>query len=496
MGISKGPVPVHANASPDPRASNLRELLRAAGLAAGAAVAALQPPRLLLGTLAIAFIAVVGSVLDAIGGPTYLGGLEQPLTEQVEEERLQTMLAIRDGLPETIRATLIQSDQVTPSELRVGLMQWYLEERTGLDTDSERASLEQALRDALLRLESLEPQGTFTAIMSSAGTALGEFVGGVITLEPSKALKALARLIFEIPAQAFVEHPFITILLGLLLAFTAALFGGAIARLDALDTGLRRKPTAWIGLEYAWTHASTFLQTLLLPLAVVAVLAGLAAIVGIPFNLEYLDVIGSILYVIAVVFGLVATVLLIGYGILAPMLLGAVAVERADAGDSIQRAWGVLFNRPAHLAFVLAVALVAFGVCLAAVDLVAVVALKFAAASWGGIVSGNAVAEAGSIQLLDFTFQTIPNATTGSATAASALIGFWETLVVSIILGYVFSWFATLGSRLFLAMRELVDRQSISVVWVPGALPGSTVRIPEDEHDAFAAEDRFQEGPR
>ena len=134
------------------------------------------------------------------------------------------------------------------------------------------------------------------------------------------------------------------ILIGLLFGFTLALFGGAIARLDALDTGLGRKSSAWIGLEYAWAHVGSYLQALLLPLGIVAVLTGLVALVGAPFNLPYLDIIGSLIYVVAIVVGLVSTILLVGFGVLTPLLIGAVAVERADAGDAIQRGWSALFK--------------------------------------------------------------------------------------------------------------------------------------------------------
>ena len=157
---------------------------------------------------------------------------------------------------------------------------------------------------------------------------------------------------------------------------------------------------------------------------------------------------------------------------------------------------GVLFNRPAHVALMLAVALISFAVGLALLDVVAVVSLRFAAESWGGIIQGEALRGAGSIQLLDFTFTQTPDITTGRASAASAFLGFWETLVISIVLGYIFSWFATLGSRLFLAMRYLVDRQSTSVIWVPGAIPGSTVRVPGQPEGAFASEDDYTSGTR
>ena len=490
---------MHANGPPQPRPSTAREMIRAITLCAGAAVAALQPPKMLLGTMAIAFIAVVGSVIDAVGGNYYVrehamvGALED---QDIAASRRETMARYQANLPAALQQADDPEGEMTLDELRSALQTRYIEERSGLEEEVQRARLEESYREASALLDELETIGLFSSMMTSEGMALSRFVEGVVTLRANVALAALREMVFTIPATAFRDHPLLTVLIGLLLAFALALFGGAIARLDALDTGLGQKPTAWMGIEYAWAHISSFIQPLLLPLFLVAVLGGLAALIGIPFNIPYLDVVGAIIYGIAIIFGIIATVLMIGFGVMCPMLIGAVAVERADVGDAIQRAWGILFNRPAHVALMLAIALISFAIGLALLDLVAVVSLKFAAESWGGIIEGEALRGAGSIQLLDFTFTQVPDITTGGASAASALLGFWETLVVSIVVGYVFSWYATLGSRFFLAMRYLVDRQSTSVIWVPGAIPGSTVRVPNHPEGPFAAEDNYTNGKR
>jgi hypothetical protein len=474
-------------------------MIRAMTLCAGSAVSALQPPKMLLGTMAIAFIAVVGSVIDAVGGNHYVrehamvGALDD---QDVATARRDTLASYQSNLPAAMQQADDPAGEMTLDELRAALQMRYIEERSGLDEEAQRAQLEEDYREASALLADLEPIGLFGSMMTSAGMALSQFVEGVISCQPIIALEALREIVFTIPATAFRDHPLLTALIGVLLAFSLALFGGAIARLDALDTGLGQKTTAWIGIEYAWAHISIFLQALLLPLFLVAVLAGLAALIGIPFNIPYLDVIGAIIYGIAIIFGIIATVLMIGFGVMCPMLIGAIAVERVDVGDALQRAWGTLFNRPAHVALMLVVALISFAVGLALLDLVAVVSMKFAAESWGGIIQGEALRGAGSIQLLDFTFTQTPDITTGRASAASALLGFWETLVVSIVVGYVFSWFATLGSRFFLAMRYLVDRQSTAVIWVPGAIPGSTVRVPNQPEGAFAADDEYTNGNR
>ena len=101
--------------------------------------------------------------------------------------------------------------------------------------------------------------------------------------------------------------------------------------------------------------------------------------------------------------------------------------------------------------------------------------MQFAAGSWGGIIEGEAVRGAGTIAFLDFTFSHAPDTSTGSANGASAFIGFWETVLVAAVLGYIFSWTASVGTRLFLGMRLIADRQSPSVIWQPGTIGGTTI---------------------
>lgn len=465
-------------------------------LMAGSAIAALQPPRLLLGTIGVALIAIIGATLDAVVAPTSLGGIQQPLTSEVASARNETLETIRRAIPETIRPPRADDGALALEDVREAARLHYLESMKGLEDEDARTALAESFQTQLATLDALAVQGPFEATMLSAGEALSVFVRSVIHLEPAQALQSLAQIAFEIPSHLWQTAPIMSILIGLLLAFSFALFGGGIARLDALDTGTQRKETAWTGLEFAWANINLGLQSMLIPLGIVAILTALLAILGIPFNFPVLDIVGGLLYVIAIFFGLICAILLIGFAIMFPMLLGAVAVERADAGDSIQRAWGALLTKPAHLALLLAIALISFAVSLAIVDFVVVLALDIAAASWGGIIRGDAVAQAGSITLLDFNFTTQPGVTSDTAVIASAFMGFWETLLTAIILGYIFSWLASFGSRIFLAMRLLIDRQSPAVIWVPGALGGTTLRHGDQPAPKFQANDSFGEGDR
>ncbi len=452
--------------------SDRRALSKAILLVLGVVISALQPPRLLLGILAIACIAVGGSLIDAVSSSQWISN--------------QSGLSLSE---ETF-------DQAEFDEALKELQTFRTKRLAETEDPQKREALEAFYGSKIEELMPTRRVGPFEAGALATGEALSLGVALVVDGSPLKAFKALKIILFEIPATLWRGDPMMTSLLALMIGFFFALFGGAIARLDALDTGLGRKPTAWDGLEFAWANIGRLIGAVLLPLVIVVFLAGLLAVVGIPFNLPVLDVVGAILYVIPMALALICAILLLGYALLAPVLLGSVAVERADAGEAIQGAWGSLFAKPGHFLLLLVIATLAFAVSLAVVDSVVVLTMDLAAASWGGFYEGEATRMAGGFKRLDFTFQTPDGVTAGTASAADAFIGFWETVLVAAVLGYIFSWTASVGTRLFLGMRLIADRQSPSVIWQPGAIGGTTIRSNERPEEGFESDDQYTRGAR
>lgn len=452
--------------------SDRRALSRAILLVLGVVVSALQPPRLLLGILAIACIAVGGSFIDALSSSEWMSN--------------QSGLRMADDVFDEAGFTEALDD-----------LQASRNKRLAETTEPERLKTVNDFYEAkITNLIATRRMGPFEAGALATGEALSLGVTLVVEGSPVQAFKALKVILFEIPATLWRGDPVMTSLIALLIGFFFALFGGGIARLDALDTGLGRKPSAWDGLEFAWANIGRLVGAILVPLVIVLFLAGLLAVVGIPFNLPVLDVVGGILYVIPIALALICAILLLGYAILAPMLLGSVAVERADAGEAIQGAWGSLFAKPGHFLLLLIISTISFALSLAVVDTVVVLAMDVAATSWGGFYQGEATRMAGGFELLDFTFQPPEGMATGTANAADAFIGFWETVLVAAVLGYIFSWTASVGTRLFLGMRLIADRQSPSVIWQPGNIGGTTIRSNEHPEPGFESDDHFTEGSR
>jgi hypothetical protein len=61
---------------------------------------------------------------------------------------------------------------------------------------------------------------------------------------------------------------------------------------------------------------------------------------------------------------------------------------------------------------------------------------------------------------------------------AASAIAFWQALVLCLVAAYVFSFFFTASTKLYLLMRRAVDGQDIEEIWRPGLVPGTLSPLP------------------
>ena len=229
-----------------------------------------------------------------------------------------------------------------------------------------------------------------------------------------------------------------------------------------------------------------------LPLAVVAILCGLLSIVGIPFNLPVLNVVGGIIYVLAIA---------------SARECGAAGRIRRDAADARrcrrrgtsrcrggdQGSWGTVMAGPGYHPL-LAVGLVSFAAGLAIVDLLVVLSLDIAANSWGGIIPEVPCAVRAASRHWTSPSETCPVPRPGLRAPPVRRARSWS-IPDRPCWVYVFSWVASIGTRLFLGMRMVIDKQSTSVIWMPGSLGGSTLH-PGATGARFAADDNYTDGTK
>ena len=192
------------------------------------------------------------------------------------------------------------------------------------------------------------------------------------------------------------------------------------------------------------------------------------------FNIPVLNLVGGILYGVALVFGFLIALVSIVYAVCWPLLVPAVAVENCEGGEAVQRSFAYTFARPMHLIGYMAALVVGLVIGYVLARLLANLTLDFTANLVDAWSFNASLGNAGSIPA-----DGLPVA--GMAwyeSASGSLISLWETVVQDLMVGWLFSGFFSASVMVYLLMRFACDRQDTHDIWWSGMIPGTSVPDP------------------
>jgi len=225
--------------------------------------------------------------------------------------------------------------------------------------------------------------------------------------------------------------------------------GGAIARIALLQVSRMQEPGTLGAVRFALRFALPLIATPLFPLLAM----GLCALICAGFGLLYWlpasvgSVVGGALLFIPLSLGLVMACLLFGLAAGWPLLHASVAAEAEDLLDALSRSFSYLNQRLGKFVLCVVLAWVIGIPGLLAVDLLATAVTHLAA--WGVGLSAPASSLAG---------LTDPGAG-GSAIAqtVTAWPAFWRGVVGLLVRGWIYAYFWTAASFIYLLLRHDVD---------------------------------------
>lgn len=325
---------------------------------------------------------------------------------------------------------------------------------------------------SLVHLARVLPGAAAPGAVTGAGAALAAGVRavgeGVIALDPWRAGTALAELAVGAPARVAAWPPLGAVLLLPVAGLAWVVLGAAIARMAACELALGATLSWPEGLGFALGRVRSLLFAQFAPLLTVWVLAlGLAAAGWALLQLPVLDVLGAVLYGLALAVGLLATVITLVYLGGQVLLVPAVACDGADAINAIERAYAYTLGRPVRLALYLAIA---GAVGVASTGLVALVVA--ATLHLTGVAAGAWIALPGTVIPSPFEAAGTPPPP-GSSTAARWIIGLWQALALAVVPAFAASFYFSASTMVYLLMRRLNDGQDTGELWLPGMVEGT-----------------------
>ena len=209
----------------------------------------------------------------------------------------------------------------------------------------------------------------------------------------------------------------------------------------------------------------------------VAAITVLLMVMGlILLNVPWLNLIGGVLYGIALLLGLLVALVAVGYAVSFPLLIPAVVVENCGGGEAVQRSFSYLLSKTLLFVGYIGLLIIAMVFGYLVVRLIANLTLDLTANIVGSWTFNLSLHGAGSLQ--DAIVPAVHISWYESM--AGFLIGLWETIVHDIMIGWIFSGFFSASSMVYLLLRYACDGQDTRDIWWKGISRGTAI---PSEHD-------------
>ncbi|MFI4896838.1 MAG: hypothetical protein ACIARR_03325 [Phycisphaerales bacterium JB059] len=319
------------------------------------------------------------------------------------------------------------------------------------------------------------------------------WMGASATALDARGFVAGAIALGDVPRALVETYPVSTFALGLPMIAIWVRLGGAISRSAAEEFCLDRV-TPWNeAMRFSLRKWVALFAAVVAPLAVVAVLALLLAVVGLVFAVPVAHLLPAVLYPLFLLLGALAVMITLLWVIGHPMLVPGVACEGTDAFDAVQRAFAYVLARPMRLVLYGALLIVQGVIIFGLASGVIAGAAGFTATTSGAFIGdtpreiltpvpdtdpvSQRSSDAPRITRAGFAQQTDEATTEESDAEASGpiathgwsrrIVNFW-TGALELLLGAFFvSYFFTASTILYLLLRRLCDGQDVAELWMP-----------------------------
>lgn len=257
--------------------------------------------------------------------------------------------------------------------------------------------------------------------------------------------------------------------LSILHAFLAAIWavivwgiiGGAIARIATVQVAAGERMGVRKALEFALGKSIPLVLGPISPLLGVAILTIPCALFGLLYRLPTSigPVIAGLFLVLPLLAGLVMSLILVGLATGWPLMHASVAAEAEDGFDALSRSYAYVFQRPLRYAFFLILAWIIGLAGLTFVSLFAQLVVQMA--HWG--LSFGAPHD--QLEAL------LQNGRAPLDTVPAKLHTFWLAVVGLLAHGWVYSYFWSAASIIYLLIRQDVDGTDWRQISLPPAPP-------------------------
>jgi len=430
-----------------------------------AAAHALQPPRMVLGFMAVLFLITMGSIYDALTAPAALpAGLLSTHASDLDAEEIDRFVRLRltaAGLGEQLE------DAEGLLDVSAGIRMLDRAAR------AKRADLDEAGRERFRQIRAAlserKPVGRFAGSMADIGADVRAVSRATLQLNTVDALLSVRRLLIDLPSRNWNESRGFVIFMIPICIITWAGIGGAVSRIAACDLAGGERIGVRDAMAFGVRRFSLLAGAIVFPCILVGLLIALMALPALLLTVPVLNVLVGMLWIVVLIAGLFAAFLIfVGVPGL-PLLVPAVACEHCDPVDALQRVCACILRRPLHFVFywVIWLAGLLAGCVLIGLFVALVVRLPaMLAAVFSGAIVFAADAQGGVM---------IDPIAGWSGKLSAGFVSFWGSLVALALPAWIFSYLAGGWTAVYLVLRRASDGRDIDEIWRPTMISGTTV---------------------
>jgi len=322
------------------------------------------------------------------------------------------------------------------------------------------------------------PEGAappFAATMEWTGAASQKIAAATLDLQAGHFIEGVAELLWGTFARLWNEgHTWFLLIFGLWTAAVTAVCGGALCRLEAVRVSTGDPPPLDPALGLAIGRWTAFFGALLIPIVLAAVLAiGLMVFGLILFNIPVLNILGGLLYGLALLVGLGLTLLMLGFAASYPLLLPAVAVENCDGPDALHRGIAYIIAKPLSWMLYLATLMLGLGLGLMLVTTIGQWTLDATTGLVAMWTNGEAM-DAATAALAGVEAPPLQ----GTDVLVAPLVTFWSNMIQWAVAGWAIAYLMAGSTRAYLLLRRACDGLDERDIWWPGLIRGTLAPEP------------------
>ena len=259
----------------------------------------------------------------------------------------------------------------------------------------------------------------------------------------------------------------------LLFILVWALFGGAIARIAAIQVARDEKLSVRQALKFSCSKLLSFVFAPIIPLLIVIVVGLVVTVGGLVGSIPVIGpILVGVLFFLAIAAGFVMTLVLMGTGGGFNLMYPTIAVEGSDSFDAISRSFSYVYARPWRMLFYTIVAVIYGALTFLFVRMFVFLMLTLT----HKFVGFGLVGHADNLRPLWDTMWPAPTArlaydidymSLGGAQAfAATLVAIWVYLTISIIGAYAISFYFSANTVIYYLMRREVDATELDDVYI------------------------------